>query len=70
MIAEVESDEGAKLDDLVVAVMLPQFVEEGGIDRVGINRHQLAVAQRNLLGSGEALAPGVIIDAFIEQLLR
>ena len=50
--------------------MLPQFVEEGGIDSVGINRHQLAVAQSNLLGSGEALAPGVIIDAFIEQLLR
>jgi hypothetical protein len=46
--------------------MLPQFVEEGGIDSVGINRHQLAVAQRNLLGRSKAFAPGIIIGAFVE----
>jgi hypothetical protein len=70
VIAEIEADEGAELDDLVVAVMLAQLVEKGGIDRVGIDRHQLAVAQRNLFRRGEAPALGIMVDAFVEQLFR
>lgn len=66
MVAEVKSDEDAKLDDLVLAVMLTQLVEERSVDRVGIDRHQLAVTQRYLLSSSEVLAVGIIIDAFIE----
>ena len=66
----IEADEGAELDDLVIAVMLAQLFEKGGIDRVGIDRHQLAVAQRDLLGRREAPARGIIVDAFVEQLFR
>ena len=66
----IEADEGAELDDLVIAVMLAQLVEKGGIDRVGIDRHQLAVTQRDLLGCSEAPALGIIVDAFVEQLFR
>ena len=31
VIAEIEADEGAELDDLVVAVMLAQLVEKSGL---------------------------------------
>jgi len=70
MVAEVKSDEDAKLGDVVLAVMLTQLVEERSIDRVGIDRHQLAVTQRYLLRSSEVLAVGIIVDAFVEQVLR
>jgi hypothetical protein len=50
--------------------MFAQRVEKGGVDRVGIGRHQLAVTQRDLLRSRKAAALGIIVDAFIEQLFR
>ena len=68
MIAEIEADEGAELYDLLLAVMLPQGIEERIIDRVRIGCHQFAVAQRQLVGGGKSLACGVIADAFVQQL--
>jgi hypothetical protein len=50
--------------------VLAQFVEKGGIDRVGIDRHQLAITQRDLLCRGKAPALGIIVDAFVEQFFR
>jgi hypothetical protein len=50
--------------------MFAQFVEKCGVDRVGIDRHQLAVTQRDLLRGREAPALGIIVDAFVEQLFR
>jgi len=70
VIAEIEADKGAKLDDLVVAIVFTQLLNKGGIDRVGIDLHQLAVTQRDLLRFSEAPALGIMVDAFVEQLFR
>jgi hypothetical protein len=68
MITEIEANEEAEFYDLLLAVMLSQLVEKGGVNRVRIRRHQLAVAQRELIGSGKPRACGVIVDAFVQQL--
>jgi hypothetical protein len=46
----VSVDEEAELDDLAFRVVRAQGVEERGIDGVRVGRHQLAVAQRELVG--------------------
>ena len=56
VIAEVEAEKEPELDDLLFAVMLAQLVEERGVDRIWIGRHQFAVAQRQLLGGRELVA--------------
>jgi hypothetical protein len=68
VITEIEANEEAEFYDLLFAVMLPQGVEKGGVNRFRIRRYQLAVAQRELIGSGKPLACGVVVDAFVQQL--
>jgi hypothetical protein len=69
VIAQVETDEGAELNDLVVAVVLAQFIEKRGVDRVGIGQHQLAVTQSDLFRRRKTSTRGMIADALVEQRL-
>jgi hypothetical protein len=70
VIPEVKADEGAKFDNLVIAVIFAQFVKECGVDLVWIGCHQFAVAQRYFIGLGKSGASSVVIYTFVQQLFR
>ena len=65
--AQIQPNEQGKFDDLIVAVVFSQCIEERSIDRVGICTHKLAIEERDLLRFGIALAVSKVLDAFIEQ---
>src|SRR5688572_3326585 len=45
VVTDVEADEGAELDDVLLGIMPAQLVVERRVDPVRVERHQLAVAQ-------------------------
>ena len=61
-------DEQVSAADLLQLLVLAQLVEEGGIDRIRIGRHQFAVTQRKLVRGRELIAGGVVPDALVQQL--
>jgi hypothetical protein len=65
--AQIQPNEQGKFDDLIVAVVFSQCVEERSIDRVGICTHKLAVEQGDLFRFGIALAVSIVLNAFVEQ---
>lgn len=68
VVAEIESDECAELDDLLLRVVLAELIEERRIDGVGIACRQFAVAQRQLVRLGEAVALRIAVDALVQQI--
>jgi hypothetical protein len=66
--AQVHSDEQGKFDDLIVAVVLSQSVEERSVHCVGVCAHEFAIEQSDLLCFGIAVAVSIALDAFVEQL--
>lgn len=70
VIADVETDEGAELDDLLLGIVPAQLAVEPGADLGRVERHQLAVAQRELFRLGKARARRVIGDALVDVAFR
>ena len=67
MVAKIETNEDPEFNNLIVAIIFVQLIEEGSVNGVGVDRHQFTVAQRNFLGFGKSPTLGVISDAFVEQ---
>lgn len=52
---EVTHDSPTQLDDLLLAVVLQQFVEQALVDVLVVDDEPLCVVQRGFLGLGEVL---------------
>ena len=69
VIADIEAYESAELDDLFLRIVPPKLIVKLAADPVRVQRHQLAVAQRELFRLGKPGALLVMSDPLVDVVL-